>query len=186
MLVAGLSRGVNPLVSTELLSGSIIEKIPFAVVLEGDSKETVVSDTVYSSDSVRTSGRMDDEVEMVSSLIGELLVATTTFVLMMATVDNLSVGDSACEVDTSTLVAMALSNVVRMLEVVLSVEVMTSRVDDGTDKVSSEVVNTVELVVLALVVVGDSSSLVSTLEVWTMTFVDMTLDATIEAKEAVV
>ena len=187
VLVAGLSNGVTSLVSAELLSGSTIEKIPFAVVLEGDPAETVVSDTVYSRDSVRTSGRMDDDVEMVSVLIAELLVAITTFVLMMATVDNLSVGDSACEVGTSTLVAIILSKVVRMVEVVLSLVVITSKVDDGTDNVSSEVDSVIKLVVMTLVVLGGSGSLVDlVLDVWTITFDDMTLDATIEAKEAVV
>lgn len=63
-------------------------------------------------------------------LADSVLVSTTSSVLRIGAAATISEVDSSCDVGTSTLVAMALSTVVRTLELAFSDDVLTSRTED--------------------------------------------------------
>lgn len=63
-------------------------------------------------------------------LADSVLVSTTSSVLRIGAAATVPEVDSSCDVGTSTLVAMALSTVVRTLELAFSDDVLTSRTED--------------------------------------------------------
>jgi len=97
-------------------------------------------------------------------LADSVLVSTTSSVLRIEAAAAVPEVDSSCDVDISTPMAMALSTVLRMLELAFS--------NDVLDMLLDEIGLTLELVDLACDVVG-------ILEVCTMTFDDMTIDPVI-------
>lgn len=140
VLVTASSGGVDWLAKLAVvLNGLATVKPRFSVMLEGADDELVVSETVYRIDSVKRFVRMklsSEEPEVRSLLTGDIVLAdsvlasTTSSVLRIEAAAAVPEVDSSCDVDISTLVAMVLSTVLRMLELAFSDDVVTSRTED--------------------------------------------------------